>query len=55
MKSRNKILMALASLILSGCASTQPVGGMLFSDVAGPVATTHQAKGPMTGESCATS
>lgn len=42
-------------LLLSGCASTQPVGGMLYADVKGPVAATSNPRGPATGEACATS
>lgn len=52
---KNMIIVTLAMATFFGCASVQPVGGMLYSDVAGPVATTHLAKGPLKGESCATS
>lgn len=51
-----KLLIAVLALAtLAGCASTQPVAGALFSDVHGPVATTHLPKGPLRGEACATS
>jgi len=40
---------------LCGCASTQPVGGMLYSDVKGPVTATSHPRGPLHGESCAAS
>jgi TRL-like protein family len=54
MKSKVLIL-ALFAAFFTGCASTSPVAGMLYSDVSGPVATTHLTKGPLKGESCATS
>ena len=49
------LIAALALATLCGCASTQPVGGFIYSDVQGPVATTHLPKGPLRGEACATS
>lgn len=50
-----KILIAVLALVtLAGCASTQPVGGLIYADVQGPVATTHLPKGPLRGEACAT-
>ena len=50
-----KILIAsLALITLAGCASVQPVGGLIYADVSGPIATTHLPKGPLRGESCAT-
>lgn len=50
-----KILIAVLALVtLAGCASVQPLGGIIYADVQGPVATTHLPKGPLRGESCAT-
>ena len=49
------VLIAACAALFSGCATTQPVGGMLYSEVSGPVATTHLPKGPLKGEACATS
>ena len=54
MKSQLALIAAIAALF-SGCATTVPVGGALYSDVSGPVATTHLPKGPLKGEACATS
>ncbi|AZZ35730.1 hypothetical protein CIK05_02580 [Bdellovibrio sp. qaytius] len=50
-----QLIAVLALATLCGCASTQPVGGFIYSDVQGPVATTHLPKGPLRGEACATS
>jgi hypothetical protein len=50
-------LMALgliASLAV-GCASTQPVGGLLYSDVSGPINATSTPRGPAKGQACAAS
>lgn len=52
----NKFVVAAAfAAVLSGCASTQPVGGLIYSDVSGPVAATGNPRGPNHGEACATS
>lgn len=51
-----KLLSAMLVLLtLSGCASTQPVGGIIYSDVKGPVAATNRPRGTANGEACATS
>ncbi len=52
---KNIIIALFAAATFAGCASTQPVGGALYSDVHGPVAITHLPKGPLRGEACATS
>lgn len=50
-----KLICVLSLASMFGCATTQPVGGFLYSEVNGPVATTHLPKGPLRGEACATS
>lgn len=50
-----KIIALLALTSLCGCASVSPVGGFIYSDVKGPVLNSHLPKGPLRGESCATS
>ena len=52
---KTQMILVLAAGLLSGCATVSPVGGALYSDVQGPVATTHFPKGPLRGEACATS
>ena len=49
------VLFVSSALFLTGCASTQPVGGLLFSDVRGPVSATSAVKGTAKGEACAAS
>jgi hypothetical protein len=50
-----KLAVILSVVFVCGCASTQPVSGILYSDVDGPVAVTSNSRGPAHGEACATS
>ncbi|MBL7543507.1 MAG: TRL-like family protein [Bdellovibrionaceae bacterium] len=47
--------LALASVYLTGCASGQPISGLLYSDVQGPINATGASRGGMHGQSCASS
>ena len=56
LSSSLKLFVAIAALALvTGCAATQPVTGMIYADVAGPVAVTATQMGPRHGQACATS
>lgn len=41
-------------LVLSGCATTTPVSGILYADVKGPVTATSNTRGTAKGMACAT-
>ncbi len=45
--------LAISSAYLTGCASGQPISGMLYSDVQGPINATGAPRGAMHGQACA--
>jgi hypothetical protein len=47
--------LAISAAYLTGCASGQPISGMLYSDVQGPINATGAPRGAMHGQACASS
>ena len=47
--------LAFSTAYLTGCASGQPISGMLYSDVQGPINATGAPRGAMHGQACASS
>lgn len=50
-----KFTFLISTVYIVGCASGQPVSGLLYSDVQGPVNATGAMKGNLHGEACAAS
>lgn len=50
-----KLILAITSVILAGCASGGPVMGFIYTDIKGPIGATSNGNGNAVGEACASS